>query len=386
MELPQPPAIILSLSIILLAVLLAPIFSRRVRVPVVVTEMVIGIVIGRSFLNLIPADPWLEFFSYFGLIYLLFLAGLEIEFEGIRRRFTPVACVALASFSIPFLLGFIAGSFVGIHPLFLGTILSTTSIGVVLPLSRELRCGETFTHVLLGSTVLIDLFSVFLLAVSIELILGKLTYLFAYSIVFIAVLFALPILSSAAGFGERIRSYHSGHPHFYFEVRFCFALIAGLALLAEVIGFHAILGAFIAGLVVSEITLRGGELEQNLMSFGYGFFIPLFFIMVGVNTNLPNLLSSIENLAVFALILAIGIFGKVFGVTAVSRLFKLTLREGFSLGFIESARLSLILAGAEIGRSLGIISEAIYSTFVVFSLISVLVGPSVGRALLRGEV
>ena len=366
------------------AIFLSPLFSHKLGIPVVVIEVVIGIIIGRSFLNIIPPDPWLQFFSYFGLIYLLFLAGLEINFGEIREKLLPVVSVALSSLFIPFLLGYLTAlTIVEVNPLFLGVILSTTSLGVVLPLSKEIRRHETFTHLLLGSVVLVDVFSMFLLAASIQLILGRPFELFIYSTFFILLLFTLPVFFNRFELGRKVRSCCGGPSYFHFEVRFCFALIAGLALLAEVIGFHAIIGAFIAGLAISELTWRGSELEQNLISFGYGFFIPLFFIMVGVNTNLPLLLGSIKNLLVLLVITLVGIFGKVFGIFPLSKIFGLSFREGVSLGFIESARLSLILAGAEIGRSLGIIDEAIFSTLVIFSIISVLVGPSVGKFLLK---
>ncbi|RLG92535.1 MAG: hypothetical protein DRO36_01125 [Candidatus Hecatellales archaeon] len=376
---------ILSLAIILFAILLAPVFSYKVGVPLVVVEIAIGIILGKSFLNMITPNPWLDFFSYFGLIYLLFLAGLEVEFGEIRKRFTPVFSIALASLLIPFTLGLFLGEYLGVNPFFMGTIFSTTSLGVVLPLTRELKQREEFVFLLLRSTVIVDIVSMFLLTVSVEVFLKTLNYLFIFSVFYVVALFMLPFFFGRFKIGQKVRMCCGSNPYFYFEVRFCFALIAILALLAEIIGFHAIIGAFVAGLIVSVITWRGSLLERNLTSFGYGFFIPFFFIMVGVNTNLVALVKNIENILIFLLVLLVGIFGKVFGVGLVSRIFNLTFKESFSLGFIKTARLSLILAGVEIGRNIGILNETFYSIFVLFSLFSVLIGPSIGKILLKKE-
>ncbi len=160
-------------------------------------------------------------------------------------------------------------------------------------------------------------------------------------------------------------------------------MIAAFALLAEFIGVEAILGAFLSGLIISELTHRGSLLEEKMMGFGYGFFVPFFFIIVGATIDLNLIIKEISNISFLALILLIGIGGKVLGVTIASKIVGFTSRESLSLGFIESAQLSLVLAGATIARSVGIINDALYSILVLFAMITVIIGPSLGIIFLE---
>jgi CPA2 family monovalent cation:H+ antiporter-2 len=162
--------------------------------------------------------------------------------------------------------------------------------------------------------------------------------------------------------------------------------MVGLAILTELIGMHAILGAFLAGLVISELTDRGSDLEQKLLRIGYGFFIPFFFILVGVNTNIPAVLGSMSSVLVLFTIMLVGIFSKVIGVGTIAKILGFSTRESISLGFIKSARLSLVLAAIGIGQSMGLIDSSMFSIFVIFALTSVLLAPSIGISLLKKRI
>lgn len=374
---------ILSFLIVLIVLALSPLISRKIRVPTIVFEVCIGIILGRSLLNLIREDPWLDFFSFFGLVYLLFLAGLEMDVHEYLRDKTASTAIASASLAVPFLLGYYIGAYVGVEPLLLGTILSTTSIGVVIPLTKEIKGRARFLTVLLASTMIVDVISMLLLTVSIERALNPGSSSFIYSYLIFAVLLSIPFIIQRFKITRCVSEWFSGLSHLQLEVRMCFALIAVFALLAEFVGVHAILGAFLSGLIISELTHRGSLLEQKLLGFGYGFFVPFFFIVVGATTNLPLLFGGLSNLTLLALVLAAGVGGKLIGIAAAGKATGFSTRESLSLGLIGSARLSLVLAGATIARSTGLIDEALYSILVIFAIITVLVGPSVAIAVLE---
>lgn len=376
---------ILSLGAILLSVLLAPMISTRIKVPVIVIEVLLGVLLGKSALNVVAMDPWIEFFAYFGLVYLLFLAGLEIDVSKALRSVKAVAAVALGSLLMPFILGYLLGLSVGVDPMFMGTVLSTTSLGVVLPLSKELGRGGRFTDVLLGATVLVDIASMVLLTVILGVRSNALSYLYFTSLSLFMALFSIPLILRKTGVSRAIERWESIPSHFQFEVRACLALIGALALLSEILGVHSILGAFLAGMIISGVTERGGELEGKLMGFGYGFLVPFFFIIVGANVDLRTLIHNVKDLTTFAGMMAFGIFGKIAGVSLPNKVFGFTVRESIAMGFMKSARLSLVLAAAELGRGLGLLTSSLYSMLVLFSLISVLLGPSVGMGLLKKE-
>ena len=342
-------------------------------------EVLAGIVLGKSLLNLISYTPWLAFLADFGLTYLFFLVGLEM---GIRRPHMEGVLIGLSSLALPFVLGYLLGMVIGVEPLLMGTLLCTTSMGEVALVLRETGVRGKLRHVTLEAAILVDSSAMFLLAVSLEVVKGTPLSLMVLSMLFVLALFLIPIAIREFRMGRRLVAWLKDKSRFEYEVRFCIALIVTLALMFEAFGFHTVLGAFLAGLIVSELTKRGSLLEKKLTGFGYGFFIPLFFIAIGVETNVRQLLN-VESMIILSLLLATGIMGKVLGVTGVSKLLGFSNRESVATGFLHSARLSLIIAGARIGLELGLLSELIYSAIVIFSLITVLVNPSIYKLLMK---
>ena len=370
---------IYALALILSAVFITYIASRRFDLPVIVLEVLTGIMLGKSVLNIVSYDIWLDFLADFGLMYLMFLAGLEMGVKEFRKG---SVLLALGSLMTPFLLGSLLGLFLGVPPLLLGTLLSTTSIGVVLPVLRGLTHDKDFKRLTLESAFLVDTFSMFLLTLSLEASRGTTLILLAFSLVFALTLFILPVTLRRLNISEKMQQWSGEKEHFDYEVRLCFALIVFLAVVFEILGFHMVLGSFLAGLIVSELTVKGGALERRLSDFGYGFFIPLFFIAVGLTVNLRALIRP-EWLSMLLLLLAMGVGGKLLGVAAIGKILGLSTNAGLAMGILHSARLSLILAGAKIGLELGLLAEEVYSTIVIFAIMTVLLCPTIARRFLR---
>ncbi|RLI25499.1 hypothetical protein DRO57_03900 [Candidatus Bathyarchaeota archaeon] len=370
---------IYALALILSAVFITYIASRRFDLPVIVLEVLTGIMLGKSVLNIVSYDIWLDFLADFGLMYLMFLAGLEMGVKEFRKG---SVLLALGSLMTPFLLGALLGLFLGVPPLLLGTLLSTTSIGVVLPVLRGLTHDKDFKRLTLESAFLVDTLSMFLLTLSLETSRGTTLILLAFSLVFALTLFILPVTLRKLNISEKMQQWSGEREHFDYEVRLCFALIAFLAVVFEILGFHMVLGSFLAGLIVSELTVKGGALERRLSDFGYGFFIPLFFIAVGLTVNIRALIRP-EWLSMLLLLLAMGVGGKLLGVAAIGKILGLSTNAGLAMGILHSARLSLILAGAKIGLELGLLTEEVYSTIVIFAIMTVLLCPAIARRFLR---
>lgn len=373
------------LSVVFLAIFIAPFISSRLRIPLVVSEMLIGIILGNlifqnSFSHLTEI---MEFFKHFGLIFLMFFAGLEIDFEGIEVGWGKTALISVASLLMPFGFGYLFGLKTGINPLFMGTLLSTTSLGVILPLSREIS-DESFRKLLLGSVVLVDILSMFLLALAITLIEGELSLSFLYSLLFIIILFFMPRILRKTGLLRFLDVWIDEESHFELGVRFSFALIIFFVLLSEFLGFHSIIGAFISGLIISEALPHDKTmLERKLESFGYGFFIPLFFILVGARVDLIELFSRFENLFLLLSVLILGILSKFLGAGLSSVFLGIEPKKSIALGILHSARLSLVIAAVEIGIQLKIIDESIYAIFVILAVITSILSPSLGKVLVE---
>jgi len=375
----------LVLIIILFAITIAPVISRYTHLPVIVIELIIGIIIGKSFLDIIPSNTLFDFFSSFGLIFLMFLAGLEMDFARIRESFTRTVVIAVFSISVPFFSGYFIAQYIGIHPLILGAVISTTSLGLILPITKELKHHKELSTVLFGSVILIDILSIFILTFSIVYIRGDFGITFYYSILLLLVLFILPIVLNRSNVRKRIAKWLGERSRFAIMVRLSFALLVMLAAVSEELGFHSIVGAFIAGLIISEITPKACQLEEKLESFGYGFFIPFFFILVGSRIDIPSLFTNLANIRMLFIILGIALFSKFISVTLASKAVNFNWKESISMGFFHTARLSLIIAVAEIGRELGLVDDDLFSSFMIIAIISAIIGPVIGKYILKSD-
>jgi CPA2 family monovalent cation:H+ antiporter-2 len=377
----------LTLVIVFAGVVLLPPLARRIGMPVIVAEILFGIIIGKSLFNLVPDHPTVEFFSTFGLVYLMFLAGLEAELGRIRwRSLKKALAIGLVSVAVPFAAGYFIAPWAGIHPMLLGTILCTTSLGVILPMLKEVSLPPSLSRLLLTSVILVDILSLFLLAFALATIQGQLEFRFLYSLIGIVVLFLVPWIINKRRLRRKITAKLFRKSYFEMEMRLAFALIFLLGAVSLGLGFHSIIGAFIAGLLISEILPRRTLESERLQSFGYSFFIPLFFIFTGAKVNLLTVFTNLSNVTVLLVIIAVGILAKALSVTVATRLSGVkSMRRSISFGLFHTARLSLILAAADIAIRLGLIDERLFSIFVILAVVTSTAAPALGKYVLRTE-
>jgi CPA2 family monovalent cation:H+ antiporter-2 len=377
----------LTLVIVFAGVVLLPPLARRAGIPVIVAEILFGIIIGRSLFDLVPDHPTIEFFSTFGLVYLMFLAGLETEFGKMRwKNLRKALAIGLVSVAVPFTAGYFIAPWAGIHPMLLGTILCTTSLGVILPMLKETNLPPRLSRLLLASVVLVDILSLFLLAFALATIQGHLESRFFYSLLGIVILFLVPWIINKRKLRRKITSKLFRKSYFEMEMRLAFALIFLLGAVSTQLGFHSIIGAFIAGLLISEILPRRTLESERLQSFGYSFFIPLFFIFTGAKVNLLTVFTNLSNVTVLLVIIAVGMLAKALSVTVATRLSGVkSMRRSIAFGLFHTARLSLILAAADISIRLGLIDERLFSIFVILAVVTSTVAPALGKYVLRTE-
>ena len=374
----------LTLVIVFAGVVLIPPLARRIGIPVIVAEILFGIIIGKSLFDLVPDHPTIDFFSTFGLVYLMFLAGLETDLGRMQwRNMKRALAIGLVSVAVPFAAGYFIAPWVGIHPLLLGTILCTTSLGLILPMLKELKLPPRLSRLLLASVILVDILSLFLLAFALATIQGQLEFRFLYSLLGVVFLFLVPWIINRRRLRRRITSKLFRKSYFEMEMRVSFALIFLLGAVSLQLGFHSIIGAFIAGLLISEILPRKTLEGEKLQSFGYGFFVPLFFIFTGAKVNLLTVFTNLDNVTVLLVIVIVGMLAKVVSVTVASRLSGVNLRRSIAFGLFHTARLSLVLAAADISIRLGLIGERLFSIFVILALVTSTAAPALGKYMLR---
>ncbi len=380
---------LLLITILAVAVPMVSVRLQRFRIPVVVGEILVGVVIGHSGLNLIETNPILEFLAWFGFIFLMFLSGLELDFdllvlpkEKSERLLKQPVPLAIAVFLVTLGLGLTVGFLLqetGLvtNAVLMGLILSTTSLGVVVPVLKERHLVTShYGQVILISALLADFVTLLLFSLDVALLSKGLT-LDLLLVLVLLVLFAAAVrmshfLSNLPGL-HRIKQ-ELGHATAQIEVRGSFALMVGWAALAAVLGAEVILGAFLAGAIVSLMTDRHDSvLREKLDAIGFGFFIPIFFIMVGVNFNASALLASREGLLLVPVLLVVAYAIKL----GASLFFRTAFdwRHTLAGGLLLSSRLSLIIAASAIALNLGVIDDAVNSAIILVAIVTVTLSP-----------
>ncbi len=379
---------------------------KRIQLPIVVGEILAGMVIGRSGLRVITEeDALLRLLSELGFVFLMFLAGTEVDLTALplagarrtqgpresRGRWGPFT-IGLLSFGITLGLSSVMGfTFwrLGMvrDPYMMALILSTTSLGVVVPVLKERglssgRLGQT----ILFAALIADFATMGLITIRVAM----LSHGVAGKVLFFGVLIGAVFLVSHFGIVmNRIKAVQEvleqlSHATAQIKVRAAFAVMLMFVALSEALGTEVILGAFMAGAVIGMLGAPKDErLLHQLEGIGYGFFIPIFFIMVGVNFNMPALFASRDALLILPLLLGVAVIVKM----ASAVLFRLAFswRETVAAGILLSARLSLIIAAVAIGSRLGLISEIINSAIVLVAVVTVTAAPALFLRLMPGR-
>ncbi len=385
------PLLVVSLIAFLVPLLLSR--FKRLRVPIVVGEILAGIIIGKSGLQLVGDDPILVILALLGFAYLMFLAGLEIDFDAVlprpgawhgswRDRLSNPLGLALVVFALTLILAAAAGW--GLHaldaaddPWLAALILSTTSLGLVMPVLKEKGLtAKPFGQTLLIAAVIADLAT--MLLVSIYAVFhseGPTPRVLLVLLLFgaFATAYRLARLARRQVPGLNfLRSVSQATAQI--DVRGAFAIGLAFIALAQGLGAEMILGAFLGGALISLLSSKEtSDLRHKLEMFGYAFFIPIFFIMVGVRFDLGALLSSPRALLLVPLLLILAYAVKI----TAAQVFRVSYsrRETLAGGVLLSSRLSLIIAVSAIGLQLGSIDAATNSAIILVAIVTSTVSP-----------
>jgi Kef-type K+ transport system membrane component KefB len=381
------------LLIVVAAAFLAPLvlgLFPNVRLPSVVLEIVAGIVIGPSLLGWVEVDQAIEVISVIGLAFLLFLAGLEIDFPRLRG---PVLKLSLLGFVLSLGLAVAVGLLLKAGglvetPLLVAIILCATSLGVLIPVLKDAgEISSTFGQLIIAAGTIADFGAVILLSIffSGEGSVGS-TLLLIGSLVVLAA--AVYIAVRGAGRSMAIRSdlLRLQDTTAQIRVRGAVVLLVGFAAIADRLGLETILGAFIAGAVLSLVDrdeqMTHPQFRRKLEAVGFGVFIPVFFVTSGVNYDADALVASASNVLMVPVFLAALVV--VRGVPALLYRGLLDGRRTTTAALMQATSLPFIVAATAIGQELDLLSAAEGAALIGAGLLSVLLFPIAGLTLLRG--
>lgn len=364
-------------SFIMFILLVVPIFSAKVKLPEIVGLIIAGIIVGPYGLGILRLEGAMGLFSSVGLIYIMFLAGLEINAHEFRRQRKYSILFGSLTFSIPMLLGIFGAralfnfswpTAVLLASMFASHTLISFPITAGLGISRERSVVTT-----VGGTIITDTAAILVLAFIAEYATASLTTFFwARQIFLLAALlfFAWWILPRTAQLFLRILS-----PRGKTEFIFILALVFLTAYLAHLAGVEPIIGAFFAGLALSQMISEQSPLMNRLEFVGHTLFIPFFLVSVGMLVNLRALFSinAVWGIAVFMTICAISC--KYAAGMLFARMVKFSRDEGRLIFGLSVNQAAATLAAVVVGLRLGIFNELILNGTIIMILATCMVGP-----------
>lgn len=377
---------LVALFVVLLAAKLGEELFRRLGQPAIVGQILAGVLIGPSVLGLIEPDETLEVFSELGVVFLLFVVGLESRLSDMRAVGGPALRVGFLGVVVPLAGGFGFGEAIGAGletSLFLGAALMATSAGITSAVLLDLGAGDRpAARTILGAAVVDDVLALVLLSVIVGIAdEGGVSV----SGVAILLLGAVAFIGVVAVGGSRLLG---RYPRALTAPSFsrtgllpAVLLCLGLAALAGEIGLAAIVGAFLAGMVVAE-TKEHTEVEEAVRPL-YAFFPPFFFAFIGLQVDLGALAGG-GPLLLLAAVTVIAVLTKLVGAWIGGRGLETRDRTLISVGMVPRGEVGIIVAG--IGAAAGVIDAEIFAVIVGMAVLTTVLAPPVLRRLLeRGE-
>ncbi len=383
------------LAIVAAAALAAPLALElfpRIRLPAIVLEIVLGIVIGPQVLGWVSIDTPIQVMSLVGLAFLLLLAGLEVEYERFRGRLLRLTALGYAiSFGLALLIGLgLYASGLVKSPLLVGIALSATSVGIVIPVLKDAgQVGTSFGQLVVAGASMAEIATIVLLSlffsgeasgIGVKLVLLGLFGLFVIA-VGVAVIGAERSMRISAAL-LRLQDTTAE-----IRIRGSFLLLTLFVVLAKRLGLEAILGAFLAGAIVKLVdrdqTMTHPQFRQKLEAVGYGVFVPVFFVATGVRFDLNALFANATNLARVPIFLAALLVAR--GLPALVYKSLTTRRQTLAAVLLQATSLSFLVVAGQIGVQLDLLRPAVYAALVAAGLLSVLLFPLTALTLLRAE-
>ena len=365
----------LSLVIISLGAFLLPLIAQRISIPSIVLEIAYGILVGPV-LGIVKISEFISGLAIFGFMLLMFLSGFEIELDTFREKGLKTLSIPLAIY-----IATVATSFYLIitldYPIFLALVLCTTSVDIVITVLRSDDTIKTnYGQSLFMSALIADIFT--LIGVT---VFASLQHSEGFSIsnlnvilYFLIVILILRIIRRVAWWNPQIfsRMFDGNDPE-EMGIRSSIALMLTLVGIAVLFDIEYILGAFLAGTLFAFTFPNRGSLENSLKGFSYGFLIPIFFINIGLNYDIEvfkNTEFYIQVLSLLGIALIVKIVPSLFLIFT-----KIKFRQLVAGGFLLAARFSLIIAMAEIGVELELISKALEQQIILLAVLTATISP-----------
>jgi Kef-type K+ transport system membrane component KefB len=380
---------LLAIAVVAVVAPLLAALAGRLRIPAVVLEIAAGVVLGPSVLGWISIDLPVEIIALLGLGFLLFLAGLEVDVHRLRGRLLRLAALG---YLITIALGVAAGTAFAAAdrvgaPLLVAIALSATSLGLVVPVLKDAGTADSETgQLVISASSVADFAAVLVLSLLFSMSTQgtgtRLVLLGAFVVTVLVAAAAFTALGRAVrlqGLLTRLQDTTAE-----IRVRIAVALLIGLVALAERVGLETILGAFMAGAILSFADADEAShphFRLKLEAIGYGFLIPVFFVTSGLRLDVSALVASPSAFALVPLFLLALLVAR--GVPAVLYTRSIGAHAAGAAALLQATSLPFIVTAADIGVRIGQLEPAVAAALVTAGLASVLLFPPLALGLLR---
>lgn len=360
---------------------------RRMHLPYVVALIVGGILIGPHVLGILELNETVTFIGDIGLVFLMFMAGLETRLGSLKNLKGKLLFLSFLNGYIPFALGIMIGFWFGydtITTILIGTIFISSSIAVIVPsLEQNGLLNKPLGRSILSITIIQDVASLVLLSIVFQNI--NPTTPLPLPLFYLLLVVSLVIFRMAFPVLHRMTHnlYSSESAGYEKELHVIFVILIGTVVVFELLGLHAIIAGFFAGLVLSD-SIQSNIIKNKLRTISYGLFIPVFFVVVGSETDMTVFLKAGQAWYLTIAIVIGSMLSKIVSGTLGAWVMGYTKNESRLFGFASVPQLSTTLAVAFIARSFDIFDDKLLTAVIMLSIVTTLFAPiMVGRAIKR---
>lgn len=399
-NLQHPLALLLAQIVVI--VFLARIFGwvcKKIGQPTVIGEIVAGIVLGPSLVGmyfpgfssaLFPAESMgnLQFLSQFGLILFMFMVGMELDLKTLKNKAHEALVISHASIILPFALGiglayYIYQSFApeGVQflsfGLFVGIAMSITAFPVLARIVHEREIHKTKLGTIVITCAAIDDITAWCILAAVIAIVKAGSFVSSLYTIAISIGYVLVMIKIVSPFLKRVGDLYPTRENMSKQVVAIFFLTLILsAYVTEVIGIHALFGAFMAGTIMPESTRFRNVLTEKIEDVALVLLLPLFFVFTGLRTQI-GLINDLYLWQITGLIILVAVMGKFLGSALAARFVRQSWRDSLSIGALMNTRGLMELVVLNIGYDLGILSPEIFSMMVIMALVTTfMTGPA----------
>jgi len=370
--------------IVIGAAFIMPELAKKIKIPYVTSIVIAGILVGPFGFKVLRLSETAEFLAIIGAIFLMFIAGLDVKLSSLKKLGHKVVIIAVINAVIPSVSAYFLAIYFGyshLASLILAIIFISSSVGIIIPSLTEAKLIKTpLAKSIVGATVLEDMVSLLIFAIVLQSasptsFVPLPIYLFIIAIFLVVVYKILPKFEKDYIKDEKQKKETQKQDIFEGEFKYIFIILIAMAIFFEALGMHAIIAGFIVGLLLSD-GIKRRLVYDKIHTIAYAFFIPIFFLIVGMRTDLGLIITAKENIIITAAIIGTLLITKFVSGWVAGKLTGFSNLESAAIGASTTPQMSTSLVVALVALEYGLFDNIMINAIVIMSITTTLFAPS----------